>query len=214
MPVRATLIRKRLLSWLVDLANSREDAGQKLAIIIRGRSAEAAGPLRPMIKETDGLPLLYLGGIDPHTCATERVQREAIRLLGRLCDDMASGWGAHRIEDQFNQAGIRCKVLAARPHTDVQKPRTRGDPWGPTILVPWARKPHEIPLYVLLAARSVETPEGGTLADRVTQCQECGKFFVRRTRQASGFCSDPCRWRATNQSRPNRPRRSRVRRST
>ena len=74
---------------------------------------------------------------------------------------------------------------------------------GTAIMVPCVERTDQLPYAILAVARITDTGVGDSLAHRISKCQWCGKYFIRKTKKASRYHTTNCRIRASNQERLN-----------
>jgi hypothetical protein len=160
-------------------------------------------PSRSAVRDVEGLPYFKLprGFWGPEE-ETE-LRKVATGVLEAIARDDS---GLNAFEATVNlHGGIRCTIFSPPGCTGRTRWANggilRGQREGPAILVPYAQNPKDLAYAIIGIARCTPTPQGDALADRVSRCVECRKFFLLRTRKCSRFCSKPCRWKATNREK-------------
>lgn len=63
------------------------------------------------------------------------------------------------------------------------------DKKGPGITIPVATTFEAIPYAILMVALCTPTGAGDNLIDRLSKCGLCGKFFIKKTRKLTKYCS-------------------------
>jgi hypothetical protein len=168
------------------------------------KKAKKEPPNRSAARDVEGFPyfkLPYPAFWGPEEEA--ELRKVATGVLEAIARDDS---GLNAFEATVNlHGGIRCTLFS--PPGCTGRTRTtngrvlRGQREGPAILVPYAQNPKDLAYAIIGIARCTPTPQGDALADRVSRCVECRKFFLLPTRKCSRFCSEPCRWKVTNREK-------------
>lgn len=187
--MRATRREKELLHWLVAFANGGEERLQPRHYVNLGNIPTFT--LVAQWSESDW----------------QTVRQVAIKLLSLISPDNTDGVGV--LEAYVNHRGLSLTLLSRQGKPAGRTVRgtggtqriLRGDPGGPAFMVPTPSRAEDLPYAIMALARCTPTGQGDSLADRISQCDECERFFLLPTRKCSRFCGPTCRHRATNQAR-------------
>lgn len=208
MPVQPK--HRSLLKLLLELANAGEVLGWRMpntaTALLQCKSGRTIAVPLDATRDAKGRPIFELSSIHVQGWTTRDwtdAQTKTKALLDRLAVDDADGMGGFEAEVNGRGLGVRLFSWRGAPsgRTVTSRGILRGDRGGPGMLVPTAPSGEDLPYAILALARCTPTGQGDSLADRISKCQECGKFFLLPTRKCSRFCSESCRGKAINRRR-------------
>lgn len=141
-------------------------------------------PFKPgVLRDGDANPIMDISSLLPSDRGELRAVTE--RLL-----NLASDGHIEALEAQINMQGKLQYALFSYVA-------------GTAIMVPCVERTEQLPYAILAMARIADTGVGDSLAHRISKCQWCGKYFIRKTKKASRYHTTNCRVRASNQERLN-----------
>lgn len=133
-----------------------------------------------VLRKKDGSPILDI----PVFFNSEEVQEKAKKLL-----DLASRKKIEVIETEINSSGLIYTLFTNIADT------------SPGIMVPSISRPTDLPIAVMVLARCVDTGMGDCILNRITKCEYCFRYFLRKQKRNTRFCSLKCRNDDSNRKR-------------
>lgn len=147
-------------------------------------------PFKPgILRDSKGEPILDIAAMlcqdntEPSSAAPQTVKETASDLLR-----IASSKDFAMLDGILNSYGDLKFSLFSYPD-------------GTAIMVPKIGHVAELPFAILTLARIADTGSGDSVAHRISKCELCGKFFLRKTKKHSRFHSRACRIKHMNKER-------------
>ena len=144
-------------------------------------------PVKPgVLRDHEGNPLLDVVSLEGATDDSPGSARAWARTILELC---AAG-RMDLVDAHINSmGGLQCALFSY--------------PTGTAVLTPSVSTVLEIPFAIIALCRSIPVDDrsNDSLAHRVAKCEQCGKFFLRKTVKKSRFHNRACRIRFMNVER-------------